>query len=1103
MLRVLTGRSGCGKSAQVFEEIAKFAAGGETGILLLVPEQYAFNAERELCAKAGNGISLYAEVMSFKGLARRIFAETGGAPVTVEDGGRLLAMFEAHRQVKSLLRVYAGRSDPEMTSRLLSAVDEFKSYCITPSDLTVADDERGGLADKLHDLSLIYGAYDAIMSGDLGDPADTMRRLFDRLAGSGWLEGKRIYIDGFVGFTPAEIRIIGKMAENAAEVTVTLCLDGNSEDPDDVFAHSRATWGQLKEAAGSSGFAVETAGLGVCRRFAVPASDLSFLEKSVFDYGAKPRNCGSDGSVQLLTASVEYSECEFAASKIRELVAESGYRFRDIAVVMPEKGFSTAVSVFEKYGIPAFADRTESVLSRTPVKAVCAAVEAAAGGFECEDCIRLAKTGVVGLDFDEADELETYATMWNIRGRRWYEEPGFTMHPEGYGEKFTEETESELLRLNLLRKKLALPLLKLKNGLESGNVREMTRAVCAYLEDIDFGGNVGRRRSELIKTGNLRIADEYSQLVGVVYSALEQFVLIMENESLSPKEYAPLLRVILSGSKVGTIPTTLDSVAIGEASRARFFHPRAVFVLGATEGAFPPAPVDSSLLTSADRRSLFEDRNIRLAPDDVEQVRQSQLTAYRILSAPSEKLFVSWPSCSSDGTAVSPSYVCARIRALLPNVLLETADEFNAEFRTWAPVPCAELGATVKSVSACGETAYAAEKVALKSETGWELLRRAELANLSERGPIADKAVISGLYREKPRITVSRLELFNTCRFAFFARYGLGLEAPKKAELEPRIIGTFVHCVLEKTAREISGLPGDPWSTITKEDAAKIADKYIAEYAEEQLGGLEDKPSRIRWLFERLKSRIYAMTDSLVEEFSASDFRPLCFEMEFKGRSYRSGDVEIPLSGQADRVDFWDCGDKRYIRIVDYKTGEKKFDYSDISAGLGIQLLLYLFVLTEGDNVPAGVLYVPSLKKMKTVRPGEGEDDKTGRTGILLGDENVIAAMENHGSDELRARFIPVSYSSKDGSPKGKSLVTGEQFEFLREHVGRVLNDMYGALLDGEIECMPYADSTKTSCDRCDYRTLCQFDPGRHGDKYRTLKKVKPEEFYGREDSGK
>ena len=195
-------------------------------------------------------------------------------------------------------------------------------------------------------------------------------------------------------------------------------------------------------------------------------------------------------------------------------------------------------------------------------------------------------------------------------------------------------------------------------------------------------------------------------------------------------------------------------------------------------------------------------------------------------------------------------------------------------------------------------------------------------------------------------------------------------------------------------------------------------------------------------------------------------------------------------------MDFWDHDGKRYIRIADYKTGEKKFDYSEIAAGLGIQLLLYLFVLTEEENVPAGVLYVPSLKKVKTVAPGEEAEEKTGRTGIVLNDSAVLSAMEKLGEGELKARFIPVSYSKKDGSLKSNYAVTPEDLELLRSHVGNVLEGMYRGLLSGEIECEPYAGTANTSCDRCDYRALCQFDTGRRGDKYRTLKKVKAEEFY-------
>ncbi len=1095
MLRIVAGRAGSGKSSLVFEEIAKYAARGETGMILLVPEQYAYNSERELCARGGNGISLYAEVMSFKGLARRIFAETGGAPTTVEDGGRLLAMYEAIRQVRPRLRVYAGRSDPEMTAKLLSAVDEFKSYCIKPSDLSVAEDEHGGLADKINDLGLIYGAYDAIMSGDLGDPADIMTRLFERVNETGYLKGRRIYIDGFVGFTPAEIRIIGRMAHDARELTVTLCLDTENSDPDDVFAHCRGTLAELKAEAGDD-FCVITAGSGACRRFKSPESDLAFLEKALFDYSAAPRETPPDGSVKIFAASATYTECELAAAEMRRLTLEEGYRYREIGVVMPQSEFSTAMSVFEKYGIPAFADRTESVLSRGPVKAVFLAVKAASEGFQCSDCVRLAKTGLVGLDSDEADALESYASMWSINGRRWIEEPGFTMHPRGYGEEYTEETEAELAYLNGLRRRLTEPLIKLKKGLESGRVRDMTRAVCTYLVDVDFARNVGARREELVQAGSRRIADEYSQLVSVIYSALEQFVLIMEDAPLTVKEYAPLLRVILSGSKVGTIPTTLDSVAVGEAGRARFFHPRALFILGAGEGAFPPAPIDSSLLTGNDRRVLFADRGIRLAPDDVEQVRQNRLVAYRCIAAPSEKLYISCPGSGADGGKLSPSYIISRVRDLIPGIKTQQADEQNADFRTWAPVPCAELGATVKSSDYTTALAPAALAVAGRTEKGRQLLALADIASCPTRGPICDPEVIKGLYKEKPTVTVSRLESFNTCRFSFFARYGLGVEAPKKAELESRIIGTFVHYVLEKSTGEVSAMPGDPWGSITKAEMRRLADKYIEEYAGEQMGGLSDKPARIRWLFDRLKTRIYAMTDSIVEEFSVSDFRPWRFEHSFKGQVCRIGSAEISLSGTADRIDAWEHEGKRYIRIVDYKTGEKKFDYSDISAGLGIQLLLYLFVLGDDENIPAGVLYVPSLRKVKSVDPGREPDGKLERTGVLLRDREVLWAMEHLPEGQLKAKFIPVSYSKKSGEPDSKNTVTENQLDELKDHVGNVLNDMYAALLSGEIECTPYGEAAKTSCDFCDYRAVCQFDPSRRGDKYRTLKKVKAEEFY-------
>ncbi|MBQ5973739.1 MAG: ATP-dependent nuclease subunit B, partial [Oscillospiraceae bacterium] len=472
MLRIVTGRAGSGKTGLVVGEIARRTAAGERGMLLLVPEQYSYNAERELCELAGNGVSLAAEVVTFKGLARRVFAETGGAPGQIDEGGRLLAMVVARRTVRDKLRVYGGRESPELTLKLLSAVAELKNYCVRPEDIAVAEDERGGLADKLNDLSLIYAAYDAQLGAELGDPADLLTRLAERLAGCSYFKGRSVYVDGFTGFTPAELKILGIAAAEADALTVTLCCDTADPGGDEVFDHSRACIADLRREAGGGGVVFETAGDGSCRRFRDPGSRLACLERRLFDYAAAGPVPPPDGSVTLFTAAAGYTECEAAAAQICRLVQEEGYRFREVAVVAPRSAFAQAVSVFEKYGIPCFADRTESVLYKTPVRAVLAAVESAAGGFRCDDCVRLAKTGLAGLTEDEADRLERYARLWNVNGKAWTEK-GFTMHPRGYGEAFSEEDLAALEELNDLRRTLTGPLERLAGGLRTRTVREM------------------------------------------------------------------------------------------------------------------------------------------------------------------------------------------------------------------------------------------------------------------------------------------------------------------------------------------------------------------------------------------------------------------------------------------------------------------------------------------------------------------------------------------------------------------------------------------------------------------------------------------------------
>ena len=158
MLYLLTGRTGSGKTREVFRRMA--AEGSRRPQLLLVPEQASFETERRFCRENGNQAGAYGEVLSFTRLENRVLSQTGGgADPVLDEGGRLLAMYAALKSVQDHLTVYAMPSRrPEFLDSLLTTLDELKSSCVTGAQLAQIGEETEGLdGEKLRDLGLISG----------------------------------------------------------------------------------------------------------------------------------------------------------------------------------------------------------------------------------------------------------------------------------------------------------------------------------------------------------------------------------------------------------------------------------------------------------------------------------------------------------------------------------------------------------------------------------------------------------------------------------------------------------------------------------------------------------------------------------------------------------------------------------------------------------------------------------------------------------------------------------------------------------------------------------------------------------------------------------
>ena len=228
----------------------------------------------------------------------------------------------------------------------------------------------------------------------------------------------------------------------------------------------------------------------------------------------------------------------------------------------------------------------------------------------------------------------------------------------------------------------------------------------------------------------------------------------------------------------------------------------------------------------------------------------------------------------------------------------------------------------------------------------------------------------------------------------------------------------------------------------------------------------------------------------LIAEFKQSAFKPVDFELEI-GESEDVSPLrlkavdgsEIIVSGTIDRVDLCEIGGQKYVRVIDYKSGTKKFKLSDVYYGLNLQMILYLFILWKNgkqkyDGVfPAGVLYMPageaSLVLPREASAQEAEKQRVFQykmNGFVLEDPEVVSAME----ENAKGVFIPVE-RNKDGSfGKRSSLLKLEELGKMEQYVNRLVLRMAGELHRGEIPAAPvYSGGTKPPCEYCDYSSVC------------------------------
>lgn len=1086
MLTLLYARAGQDIRGELLERMGGSAARRR---VLLAPEQYSHESERAMCAALGGGASMACEVLSFTRLAGRLTdAAGGGAAPMLDAGGRMLLMYAALRTVSDALSVYRAPSrKPAFLTGLLATVDECRSYRVAPEALIAAGEELGGRqGDKLRDLGLICAAYQAMEATGAADPRGRLDRLAVQLRDTRWGAGMAFYVYGFTDFTPQEEAVLAQLMAQGELTAAFVC--GSGDDPSGIFQPALRAAKRLERLARENAVPVreETLNRPLPRH-----PSLVFLEGNLFGLGPEAPWAGECAVTRAAAASPR-QEVEWCAAEILRLLREEGLRCRDIAVCARRlEGYGQLIeSVFARYGIPVFLSAMEDVLEKPVLALVTSALAAAAEDYPYEELFRYLKTGLTGLTDRERDLLENYALTWDLKGSAWTRKKPWDMHPEGYGREFSPEDTEFVAWLDGLRRRVIAPLEALrKNPDKTGRGRAL--ALYQLLEDIGLPERLGQRAAGLEQRGDRNTAAQYRQLWDILAQGLEQCALLLGDTQLELEEFSRLFTLVLSQYDVGAIPVSLDAVTVGDAPRMAHKEVKALFLLGADSASLPDCAPAPGLFSDQDRDALSA-MEVELAPRQEDKLRREMTIAYETCCRPSQRLYLSYAAGSGDNQK-TPCFLWERLGALFPDA--PAADGGDPLARLSAPDAALELAGRDPAVA---EVLRRVPGLAGRVE-------RVRAAAQWRRGRLSRPAV-DALFGPVVPMSATRLDLCNSCHFSHFLRFGLNARPRQRAAFRATDYGTFVHDVLEHTLRAAreGGVPLDDGEAV-----GRLAQGAADRYEREVLNGLEGETARLRHLFARMKGAAVAVTQSVCAELAVSDFTPAAFELGFgPGKALPPVEVEqgvrLRLSGYVDRVDEWLHNGKRYLRVVDYKTGKKSFDFADVEDGRGLQMLLYLFALARegeralgpGEIVPAGVLYVPARTPLVDGERGmtDGEiqrarDKLLRRQGLVLDDPQVLSAME-HGAGGFR--FLPVGA----GRSGGDALVTAEQMDLLDGYITQALRRAAGELAAGNIDADPcWRGADQNPCRWCDYRAACHFEEG-CGDRRRFRRGVKAAEFW-------